>query len=86
MRASLYARQYGMIGFAMWESIYHVQTLIVDQWNDLSDNGKILTVAVGIVALFYLAKNSHSLTVNVVTAMVLLTLAAYVIMRFAGRV
>ena len=34
-------------------------------------------MAVGIVALFYLARGSNSLVVNTVAAMVLLTLVAY---------
>jgi hypothetical protein len=73
-------------GIAMWESIYHVETLLTDQWDRLSGNGRILAVAVGILALFYLARNSNSLVVNTVAAMVLLTLVAYLIMHYTGRV
>lgn len=70
----------------MWESIYHVETLLTDQWAALSGNGKILAVVVGILALFYLASKSNSLVVNTVAAMVLLTLVAYLIMHYTGRV
>ena len=70
----------------MWESIYHIETLITDQWDRLSGNGRILAVAVGVLALFYLARNSDSLVVNTVAAMVLLTLVAYLIMHYTGRV
>lgn len=70
----------------MWESIYHVERLLTDQWDRLSGNGKVLAVAVGILALFYLARGSNSLVVNTVAAMVLLTLVAYLIMHYTGRV
>ena len=70
----------------MWESIYHIETLLTDQWDRLSGNGRILAVAVGVIALFYLARNSDSLVVNTVAAMVLLTLVAYLIMHYTGRV
>ena len=70
----------------MWESIYTVERLLTDQWDRLSGNGRILAVAVGIVALFYLARGSNSLVVNTVAAMVLLTLVAYLIMHYTGRV
>ncbi len=70
----------------MWESIYHIETLITDQWDRLSGNGRILAVAVGVLVLFYLARNSDSLVVNTVAAMVLLTLVAYLIMHYTGRV
>jgi hypothetical protein len=70
----------------MWESIYHVESLLSDQWDRLSGNGKILVVAVAIMALFYLARGSNSLVVNTVAAMVLLTLVAYLILRYTGRV
>ena len=43
-------------------------------------------MAVGILALFYLARGSNSLVVNTVAAMVLLTLVAYLIMHYTGRV
>ena len=39
-----------------------------------------------ILALFYLARGSNSLVVNTVAAMVLLTLVAYLIMHYTGRV
>jgi hypothetical protein len=70
----------------LWESIYHIETLLTDQWDRLSGNGRILAVAVGVIALFYLARNSDSLVVNTVAAMVLLTLVAYLIMHYTGRV
>ncbi len=71
---------------SLWESIYHIETLLTDQWDRLSGNGRILAVAVGVIALFYLARNSDSLVVNTVAAMVLLTLVAYLIMHYTGRV
>jgi hypothetical protein len=70
----------------MWESIYTVERLFTDQWDRLSGNGRILVVAFGILALFYLARGSNSLVVNTVAAMVLLTLVAYLIMHYTGRV
>jgi hypothetical protein len=70
----------------MWESIYHVEWLLTEQWDRLSGNGRILVVAIAIMVLFYLARGSNSLVVNTVAAMVLLTLVAYLIMHYTGRV
>jgi hypothetical protein len=65
---------------AVWQTLEHLRTVLVDQWIGLSRNEKFVAAAIAVPLLFYLAKNSDSYVVNTVSALTLFVIMAYLIM------